>query len=144
MPGSLLGNAVRRVEDPGLRDRSAESVDDLRIKGALQGAFVRIPGLGVRGLGEAKPTPNNLLGAEGIGDSATIGVQSAIQKSVVDALGHCGVRHLDVPCTPQRVWRASETAEAGPIDESWREPPPLFDALPERAMLQPRVAEETH
>ena len=52
------------------------------------------------------PTPVNPLGAKGIGESATIGSTPAVQNAVVDALSHLGVRHIDLPCTPERVWRA--------------------------------------
>ena len=52
------------------------------------------------------PTPLNPLGAKGIGESGTIGSTPAVQNAVVDALAHLGVRHLDLPVTPERVWRA--------------------------------------
>jgi carbon-monoxide dehydrogenase large subunit len=52
------------------------------------------------------PTPLNPLGAKGIGESATIGSTPAVQSAVVDALSHLGVRHVDIPLTPERVWRA--------------------------------------
>ena len=52
------------------------------------------------------PTPHNPLGAKGIGESGTIGSAPALQNAVVDALSHLGVRHLDMPVTPERVWRA--------------------------------------
>jgi carbon-monoxide dehydrogenase large subunit len=52
------------------------------------------------------PTPLNPLGAKGIGESGTIGSTPAVQNAVVDALAHLGVRHIDMPCTPERVWRA--------------------------------------
>ncbi|TMC69547.1 MAG: xanthine dehydrogenase family protein molybdopterin-binding subunit [Chloroflexi bacterium] len=51
-------------------------------------------------------SPNNPLGAKGIGESGTIGSTPAIQNAVVDALSHLGVRHIDMPLTPQRVWAA--------------------------------------
>jgi carbon-monoxide dehydrogenase large subunit len=56
------------------------------------------------------PTPNNALGAKGIGESGTIGSTPAVQSAVVDALGHLGVRHVDMPATPQRVWNAIKNA----------------------------------
>lgn len=56
------------------------------------------------------PTPINPLGAKGIGESATIGSTPAVQNAVVDALSHLGVRHVDIPCTPERVWSAIRTA----------------------------------
>lgn len=55
-------------------------------------------------------TPLNPLGAKGIGESGTIGATPAVQSAVVDALAYLGVRHLDLPVTPERVWRAIEDA----------------------------------
>ncbi len=51
------------------------------------------------------PSPQNLLGVKGIGESGTIGATPAVQSAVVDAVAHLGVRHIDLPCTPERVWR---------------------------------------
>ena len=52
------------------------------------------------------PTDLNPLGVKGIGESATIGSTPAVQNAVVDALSHFGVRHIDLPLTPEKVWRA--------------------------------------
>ena len=52
------------------------------------------------------PTFVNPLGAKGIGESGTIGSTPAVQSAVVDALSHLGVRHVDMPATPERVWQA--------------------------------------
>ncbi|GHF39368.1 carbon-monoxide dehydrogenase large subunit [Amycolatopsis bartoniae] len=52
------------------------------------------------------PTDRNPLGVKGIGEAATIGSTPAVHNAVVDALAHLGVRHLDMPTTPQRVWEA--------------------------------------
>ena len=52
------------------------------------------------------PTPLNTLGAKGIGESGTIGATPAVQSAVIDAVAHLGVRHIDLPLTPERVWRA--------------------------------------
>jgi carbon-monoxide dehydrogenase large subunit len=52
------------------------------------------------------PTPLNALGAKGIGESGSIGSTPAVHNAVVDALSHLGVRHLDMPATPEKVWRA--------------------------------------
>lgn len=59
----------------------------------------------------ATPTPVNSLGAKGIGESGTIGSTPAVQSAVVDAVAHLGVRHIDMPTTAERVWRA--IADAG-------------------------------
>jgi len=52
------------------------------------------------------PTFVNPLGAKGIGESGTIGSTPAVQSAVVDALSHLGVRHIDMPATAEKVWRA--------------------------------------
>ncbi|HZZ48679.1 MAG TPA: xanthine dehydrogenase family protein molybdopterin-binding subunit [Pseudonocardia sp.] len=82
------------------------------------------------------PTPLNELGAKGIGEAATIGATPAVQNAVVDALSHLGVRHIDMPCTPERVWRAMEAARAGREDDPWREPPEVFATLPIRSQIE--------
>ncbi|WP_420640012.1 xanthine dehydrogenase family protein molybdopterin-binding subunit [Candidatus Poriferisocius sp.] len=51
-------------------------------------------------------SPLNPLGAKGIGESGTIGSTPAIHNAVVDALSHLGVSHVDMPTTPERIWRA--------------------------------------
>jgi carbon-monoxide dehydrogenase large subunit len=75
------------------------------------------------------PTPINPLGAKGIGEAATIGSTPAIQNAVIDAVSHLGVRHIDMPCTPDRVWAAIEAARNGNADP-WRDPPAIFATLP--------------
>jgi carbon-monoxide dehydrogenase large subunit len=54
------------------------------------------------------PTPRNPLGAKGIGESGTTGSISALWNAVVDALAPLGIRHLDPPFTPMRVWQAMQ------------------------------------
>jgi carbon-monoxide dehydrogenase large subunit len=50
------------------------------------------------------PSPHHPLGAKGVGESATVGAPAAIANAVVDALWHLGVRHVDIPITPWKVW----------------------------------------
>jgi aerobic carbon-monoxide dehydrogenase large subunit len=52
------------------------------------------------------PTPRNPLGAKGLGEAGNIGVPPAVVNAIVDALAPLGVRHLDMPLTPESVWRA--------------------------------------
>jgi len=61
-------------------------------------------------VGQETPTPFNPLGVKGIGESGTIGSTPAVQSAVVDALAHLGVRHLDMPASPERVWQAIRSA----------------------------------
>jgi carbon-monoxide dehydrogenase large subunit len=56
------------------------------------------------------PTPLNPIGAKGIGEAGTIGATPAVQSAVVDAVSHLGVRHIDIPTTPLRVWEAIQAA----------------------------------
>jgi carbon-monoxide dehydrogenase large subunit len=58
-------------------------------------------------------SPRNPLGAKGIGESGTIGSTPAIQNAVVDAVSHLGINHIDMPCSPERVWRAVQSARVG-------------------------------
>jgi len=51
------------------------------------------------------PSPHHPLGAKGVGESATVGAPPAIANAVVDALWHLGVRHVDIPITPFKVWK---------------------------------------
>jgi carbon-monoxide dehydrogenase large subunit len=76
------------------------------------------------------PSPLNPLGAKGIGESGTIGSTPSVHNAVIDALSHLGVRHIDMPCTPVRVWRAIADAEAGTLPPLWREPPAALADLP--------------
>jgi carbon-monoxide dehydrogenase large subunit len=51
------------------------------------------------------PSPHHPIGAKGVGESPTVGAPPAIANAIVDALWHLGVRHIDIPITPQKVWR---------------------------------------
>jgi carbon-monoxide dehydrogenase large subunit len=50
------------------------------------------------------PSPHHPIGAKGVGESATVGAPPAIANAVVDALWHLGVRNIDIPITPPKVW----------------------------------------
>jgi len=56
------------------------------------------------------PTTINPLGVKGIGEAGTIGATPALQNAVIDAVSHLGVRHIDMPATPARVWAAIREA----------------------------------
>jgi carbon-monoxide dehydrogenase large subunit len=58
------------------------------------------------------PAPHNPLGVKGIGEAGTIAASAAVVNSVVDALSPLGIRHLDMPLKPERVWRAIQSARA--------------------------------
>ena len=51
------------------------------------------------------PSPHHPFGAKGVGESATVGAPPAIVNAVVDALAHLGVKHVEIPITPEKVWK---------------------------------------
>jgi carbon-monoxide dehydrogenase large subunit len=71
-------------------------------------------------------SPLNPLGAKGIGESGTIGSTPAIQNAVIDALSHLGITHIDMPCSPERIWQALQGAS------------PRSGACPDRRRLHER------
>jgi carbon-monoxide dehydrogenase large subunit len=60
------------------------------------------------------PSPSNPMGVKGVGEAGTIGAAPAIANAVIDALSPLGIRHLDMPFTPERVWRAIHDASTRP------------------------------
>jgi aerobic carbon-monoxide dehydrogenase large subunit len=58
------------------------------------------------------PSPTNPLGVKGMGESGTIGVTPALVNAVMDALRPYGIRHLDMPLTPEKIWTAIQQSRA--------------------------------
>ena len=56
------------------------------------------------------PTHLNVLGVKGIGESGTVGSTPAVHNAVLDALAYLGIEHLDMPLSPERLWRAIQEA----------------------------------
>ena len=59
------------------------------------------------------PTPHNTLGAKGAGEIGTVGAAAAVANAVCNALSDLGVSHIEMPLTPERVWRAMREASNG-------------------------------
>jgi aerobic carbon-monoxide dehydrogenase large subunit len=74
------------------------------------------------------PTPLNELGAKGIGESGTVGSTPAVHNAVCDALLHLGVRHVDMPTTAEKVWRAISSA-TGTVQSGVAEAPDWVHTL---------------
>ena len=62
----------------------------------------------------ATEATRNPLGARGVGEIGMVAAPSAVHAAVLDAVAHLGVRHVDMPCTPERVWRAIRAARSSP------------------------------
>jgi carbon-monoxide dehydrogenase large subunit len=71
------------------------------------------------------PATTNTLGTKGVGEAGTIASTPAVVNAVVDAVRHLGVNDIQMPCTPERVWKAIRTGGAAPTQEAAM---PHFDA----------------
>ena len=58
------------------------------------------------------PTKTNPLGVKGAGEAGNVGALPAVMNAVVNALSPLGIRHVDMPCTAERLWRAIRDAES--------------------------------
>jgi carbon-monoxide dehydrogenase large subunit len=56
------------------------------------------------------PTKTNPLGVKGAGEAGCVGAMPAVANALVDALSHLGIRHVEMPATPERLWRAMKEA----------------------------------
>jgi carbon-monoxide dehydrogenase large subunit len=68
------------------------------------------------------PSPTNPLGAKGIGSVSTVPPPAALANAVLDALAGFGVRHLDTPLTPEKIWRAMQEAGESTRASAARQP----------------------
>ncbi len=59
------------------------------------------------------PTPTNSLGVKGVGEMGTIVALPTIANAVMDALAPLGIKHLDTPLTPEKIWRAMQASQNG-------------------------------
>jgi carbon-monoxide dehydrogenase large subunit len=59
------------------------------------------------------PSPSNPLGVKGIGEAGTIAASGAVINAIVDALSPLGVKHIDMPASPDRLWKQIRDAQEG-------------------------------
>jgi carbon-monoxide dehydrogenase large subunit len=59
------------------------------------------------------PAKTNPLGVKGCGEAGCSGALTSVMNGIVDALSEYGIRHIDMPATPQRVWQAIRAANGG-------------------------------
>ena len=62
-------------------------------------------------LDDSVPSRNNPLGAKGVGESGAVGSTPTVMNAIMDALWPLGVRNVQMPATPQRVWQAIQEAK---------------------------------
>ena len=73
------------------------------------------------------PSTTNTLGTKGVGEAGTIASTPAVVNAIVDAVRHFGVNDIQMPCTPERVWRAIHAGDAGGADPTTGGAAPHFD-----------------
>ena len=73
------------------------------------------------------PALTNTLGTKGVGEAGTIASTPAVVNAVVDAIRSFGVSDIQMPCTPERVWRAIHAGDAGAADPTTAGAAPHFD-----------------
>lgn len=100
--GLAQGIAQALLEEVRYDDAGNPVTSNLADYGCISAAelpsFERIP--------METPTPVNALGVKGIGEAGTIGATPAVHNAVIDAVAHLGIRHIDMPCTSEKVWQA--------------------------------------
>jgi len=69
------------------------------------------------------PSPVNPMGVKGVGEAGTIASTPCMVNAVCDALSPLGIRHIDMPLKPERVWRAIRQAESAPPKAESEESP---------------------
>ena len=100
---SILGHPVLRREDPRFLTGWGAYVANLVPPEAAPVAYATSTEPHARLLA---PDVGGSFRAKGLGESGTVGATAAAQNAVVDALAPFGIRHLDMPLTPERVWKA--------------------------------------
>ncbi|HZT99407.1 MAG TPA: xanthine dehydrogenase family protein molybdopterin-binding subunit, partial [Ktedonobacteraceae bacterium] len=74
------------------------------------------------------PSPRNPLGAKGVGEAGTIGAPPAVVNAVLDALAPLGVKSIDMPLKPEKIWTLVQAAQQGTLKQADTTPPPVFSA----------------
>jgi len=112
--GQLHGGIVQGVGQ-ALWEEAVYSDDGQLLSGSmLDYALPRAKWLPTLELDETvTPSPVNPLGVKGVGEAGAIASTAAVANAVIDALSPLGIRHLDMPYTPQKVWRAIQAAKGG-------------------------------
>jgi carbon-monoxide dehydrogenase large subunit len=111
LEGQIHGGVAQGTAQALLEEVSYDSDGNPKTANLADYAFISAAELpSVEVIHMETPTFINAIGAKGIGESGTIGSTPAVQSAVIDAVTHLGVRHIDMPCTAQRVWQAINAA----------------------------------
>ncbi|MDA0997575.1 MAG: xanthine dehydrogenase family protein molybdopterin-binding subunit [Proteobacteria bacterium] len=112
--GQVMGGVAQGIGQALLEEIVYDETGQLLTGSLMDYAMPRaddIPPMHV-GYFEDAPTAKNLLGVKGAGEAGCVGAPPAIVNAVCDALKGYGVKHIDMPLTPEKVWRAIRAAQA--------------------------------
>lgn len=113
--GQVLGATVQGLGESLLEEVVYDEEGQLLTGAFTDYALPRAPGIPhIESALLETPSPFNPLGAKGIGEAGAIGTPAAIATAVMDALQPLGIRHVDFPFTPEKLWRAMRAAEGVP------------------------------
>ena len=106
--GLVQGSGQALMEDCTYDEETGQYVSGTFMDYAMPRA-ADIPSFGVDTV--VTPAPSNPLGIKGAGESGTIGAPACVSNGVIDALWHLGVRQIDQPMTPKKIWRSIKAAQ---------------------------------
>ncbi len=110
--GQIMGGVAQGAGQALMEDIVYDSAGQLLSGSFLDYAMPRADDLCAYDIeGRPVPTPTNPLGVKGAGECGTVGALPSVLNAIVDALSPLGVTHVDMPATPERVWRTIQDAE---------------------------------
>ena len=111
LAGQLHGGIVHGLGNALMEEAVYDEAGQLLSGTLMDYALPRaedVPSIGVETI--ATPSPNNMLGLKGVGELSINGAPAAVANAVLDALRPLGVRHIDMPITAPKIWRAVQDA----------------------------------
>ena len=112
--GQIMGGYAQGIGEATLEELKYDDDGQLLTGSFTDYAMPRaddVPPLSIHTL--ATPSPNNILGAKGVGEAGTIGAPAAILNAAMDALRPLGIRDIQMPLTSEKIWRAINAAAPG-------------------------------
>lgn len=105
--GQIHGGIVQGIAQ-ALYERAVYNEDGQLLSGTLMDYAIPTAAMSphIESAHTVTPSPVNPLGVKGAGEAGTIGSAQCIMNAVIDALAPCGVKHMQMPATPEKVWKA--------------------------------------
>ena len=111
LKGQIVGGVAQGVGQILMEDIQFDSDGQILTGSFMDYAMPRATDLsGVEVKSNPVPTKTNPLGVKGAGEAGCVGAMPAVANALVDALSHLGIRHVEMPATPERLWRAISQA----------------------------------